>query len=200
MSTRTMPTEYNSPIHPKKFALWLGLASIVMMFAGLTSAVIVRRSAGNWTSFKLPDIFITSTIVVVLSSIIFQLAYFALKKEKIGAYRIGISLTFLLGIAFTICQIMGWNALTDIGIRLRGNPSGSFLYLISGVHLIHLLFGLLVLSVLFIKSFIRKDAFNQLLTDISPERYLGIQLALTYWHFVGILWVYLFFFFRKFLI
>lgn len=198
MISQTMPTQYNSRVHPKKFALWLGLASIVMMFAGLTSAYIVRRAAGNWVDYKIPEIFTISTVLIFLSSIIFHLAYIFLKKEKKVAYRLGLSVSLLLGVAFSVCQVIGWNQLTSYGIRLTGNPSGSFLYLISGIHLVHLAFGLLVLLVLLIKSFFKKDPVNELMEQVNPERYLGIELALTYWHFVDILWIYLFFFFSSY--
>jgi len=193
-----MPTQYNSRVHPKKFALWLGLASIVMMFAGLTSAYIVRRAAGNWVEYKIPEIFTTSTVLIFLSSIVFHLAYIFLKKENKVAYRVGLFVSLLLGIAFSISQVIGWNQLTSYGIRLTGNPSGSFLYLISGIHLVHLAFGILVLFVLLVKSFFKKDPVNELIQQVNPERYLGIELALTYWHFVDILWIYLFFFFSSY--
>jgi len=198
MTSHTMPTQYNSRVHPKKFALWLGLASIVMMFAGLTSAYIVRRAAGNWVEYKIPEIFTTSTVLIFLSSIVFHLAYIFLKKENKVAYRVGLFVSLLLGIAFSISQVIGWNQLTSYGIRLTGNPSGSFLYLISGIHLVHLAFGILVLFVLLVKSFFKKDPVNELIQQVNPGRYLGIELALTYWHFVDILWIYLFFFFSSY--
>lgn len=195
-----MPTQYNSRIHPKKFALWLGLGSIVMMFAALTSAVIVRRAAGDWVTFKIPEIFTTSTIIIILSSIVFQVAYFFLKKDNVSVFRWGLFVTALLAVAFSVCQFMGWNELTDYGIRLRGNPSGSFLYLISGLHLAHLIVGILILFILFVKSFFKTDPVKNLMKELSPQRFLGIEMALTYWHFVGILWIYLFFFFSKYMV
>lgn len=192
-----MATEYNSRVHPKKFALWTGCGSITMMFAGLTSGYIVRRAQGDWVQFKFPEMFNYSTIVVVLSSIVLVLAYLAYRRQKMGAYRIGLLLTFILGCLFGGLQYLGWQEMDNMGIELTGNPSGSFVYLISGIHLAHIAGGLVILFGMLIKSFFKKDPVQNLLdSTINPERYLGIELISTYWHFVGILWIYLFIFFQ----
>ena len=183
-------------VHPHKFALWLGIGSIIMMFSGLTSAYIVRRAAGNWIEFKLPDLFWISTIVIVISSVTLYLSYRAAKKEQHKNYRLWLGITFILGLGFVLTQYLGWQALKDIGVLLVGNPSGSFLYVISGIHAVHVLAGVALLFVLFVKSLIKtQDPVTKLLDEINPHRTLGIELASTYWHFVGILWIYLFLFF-----
>lgn len=183
-------------VHPHKFALWLGIASIVMMFSGLTSAYIVRKAGGNWTEFKLPDLFWISTIVIILSSVTLYLAHKAAKEEAHSKYRLWLGCTLLLGFGFVVMQYLGWQALMNIGVLLVGNPSGSFLYVISGVHALHVVAGVAILFVLFIKSMInRQDPVTELLDEINPHRTLGIEMASTYWHFVGILWIYLFLFF-----
>lgn len=192
-----MATEYNSRVHPKKFALWTGCGSITMMFAGLTSAYMVRRAQGDWVAYKFPEMFNYSTIVVVLSSIVLVLSYLAYRKQKIGAYRIGLSITLILGCLFGFLQYLGWQEMTNMGVELTGNPSGSFVYLISGIHLAHIAGGLIFMLAMLIKSFFKKDPVKDLLdSTINPERFLGIELISTYWHFVGILWIYLFIFFQ----
>ncbi|MEZ4886465.1 MAG: cytochrome c oxidase subunit 3 [Chitinophagales bacterium] len=186
-----------SSIHPKKFGLWLGLGSIIMMFAGLTSAFIVRKAQGNWTDYILPNIFWISTLVILLSSMTLIIGERAIKKGNASLYRKMIGLTFLLGIGFAILQYYGWLALSSFGIILQGNdPSGAFLYVISGIHVVHVVGGLLFLAIFFFKTFKKADPVEQLMEDMKPEKFLGIELLSTYWHFVGVLWVYLFFFFQ----
>lgn len=196
MSTLSVKKRTSS-IHPKKFGLWLALGSIVMMFAGLTSAFIVRQAQGNWTPYKLPELFWVSSIVIILSSITLIVAERAIKKDNSALYRQMIGLTFLLGIGFGVLQYLGWQALAGYGIILEGNdPSGAFLYVISGIHVLHVVGGLVFLAIFFFKTFEKKDAVKQLIEDMKPEKFLGIELLSTYWHFVGVLWLYLFFFFQ----
>ena len=196
MSTLSVKKRTSS-IHPKKFGLWLGLGSIIMMFAGLTSAFIVRRATGNWTSYKLPDLFWISTVVIILSSLTLFIGERAIKKNNSSLYRNMIGLTFLLGIGFAVLQYFGWKALLSFGILLQGNdPSGAFLYVISGIHVAHVVGGLLFLAIFYLKTFKKIDAAEQLIEDMKPEKFLGIELLSTYWHFVGVLWLYLFFFFQ----
>ncbi|MGB1204640.1 MAG: cytochrome c oxidase subunit 3 [Chitinophagales bacterium] len=185
-------------IHPKMFLLWLGIGSIIMMFAGLTSAYIVREAAGNWVYFKLPDLFNISTLVVILSSITLVLASKSIKKQNQKAYRNWLGLTLILGIAFLILQYEGWKELTRTGILLNGNPSGSFLYVISGIHALHILGGVLFLLIFFIKSLFKPNPVQELLDEINPDKYLNIGLLSVYWHFVDVLWIYLFAFFLSF--
>jgi len=185
-------------VHPKMFALWLGLGSIVMMFAGLTSAFIVRKAVGDWQAFQLPNLFAISTIVIVLSSISLHFAGNAFKNSKWMLYRLFISITLALGIAFVGLQWQGWLALQDIGIRLEGNPSGSFVYVISGMHALHVIGGMLILGFFVIKALIKTVPVKEADYALNNERNLGINLLSTYWHFVGILWIYLFCFFKYF--
>ncbi len=166
-----------------------------MMFAGLTSAYIVRQAAGDWVFYKIPEVFTYSTIVIVLSSLMMILSIRAAKQGNKSLHRLGLLGTILFGFVFTLLQFRGWDQLTEIGVRLTGNPSGSFLYLISGIHLAHLLGGILVLLIVFIKSLIKKDPVKEILETSNPDRFLGLELASTYWHFVGVLWIYLFCFF-----
>ena len=186
-------------IHPKMFLLWLGIGSIIMMFAGLTSAYIVREAAGNWVYFKLPNLFNISTLVVILSSVTLFLASKAIKQQKQKTYRNWLGLTLILGIAFLVLQYEGWKELSRTGILLNGNPSGSFLYVISGLHALHILGGVLFLLIFFAKSlFFKPNPVQELLDEINPDKYLGIDLLSVYWHFVDVLWIYLFAFFLYF--
>jgi cytochrome c oxidase subunit 3 len=181
--------EYNrSKIHQHKFALWVGIGSIIMMFGALTSAYIVRRNSGNWFEFKIPDIFFLNTAVIVLSSITIHLSYKAFVKGSEKQYKGFLIATFLLGIAFLMLQYLGWQALTAIGATFTANPSSSFMYVIPGLHAAHVLGGLGALAVAMAHAFI-------LPYKPTPRRKLRFELVVQYWHFVDILWVYLIVFF-----
>ena len=185
----SVTTGYNrNKIHPKKFALWAACASIVMMFTAFTSAYIVRQAAGNWLEFKLPSIFLASTIIIIISSIMLQLAYRAFLNQKTSTYRSFLTISTVLGLVFIALQYQGWLDMQAIGVELVGNPSGSFIYVISGVHAAHVIGGLAALAVALLHAF-------SLPHKVTPARKLRFELTLTYWHFVDALWVYLFVFF-----
>jgi len=168
--------------------LYIAMVSIVMLFAALTSAYIVRADNGNWLVFRLPDIAFISTAIIVTSSLTMFMAQQAIKKDNYRLTSIALFLTLALGVAFFFSQWEGWRLLTSQGIYFVGkysNASGSFLYLIALVHLAHMLGGLVALSVSLVKSLRKK---------YSSTNTLGIELTAIYWHFLDLLWVYLFLF------
>jgi len=171
-------------IHPQKLALWVGIVSLIMMFTALTSAYIVRRAAGNWLEFNIPAIFYWNTLVIVVSSLTLHAAYEAFKREADAAYKGLLIVTYLLGITFVVMQYLGWEALAEGGIPLKTNPSGDFIYAISGLHAAHVIGGIAILTVTLIMAFARK-------LKRTPARQLRLELTLTYWHFVDVLWIYL---------
>ena len=171
-----------------KQLLWVGMAAIAMFFAGLTSAYIVRKAEGNWTEFVLPDWFWYSTITIVISSAVLIIAKQKIKKDQ-SVFNLIVSV-FLLGLLFTYLQLNGWEELTNQGIYLTGegsNVSGSFLYVLTLAHLVHLIGGLIALLVTAINAKRRK---------YSAENYLGLEITSIYWHFLSILWIYLFCFLK----
>lgn len=169
--------------------LWIGIVSIVMFFSGWTSAVIVSKGgAANWLDIEMPFSFTASTIIIVLSSLLFHVGFIAIKKDQKQKFKILALLTLTLGVAFIVSQFMGWKHLYENGIVATGSMStnaSSYLYLITVFHVLHLLAGIISLIVVNVKSF--KEKYN-------PSNYLGVELSLIYWHFLGVLWVYLFFF------
>ena len=171
-------------IHPQKFALWVGCASIVMMFAGFTSAFVVRRAAGNWLEFDLPNLFFWNTALILLSSVVLHAAFISFKKSKFQQYRALLVLGSLMAVGFVGMQVLAWNAMDAMGIYLTGNPSGSFVYVISGIHAAHVLGGICALTIALIHAFSLKDL-------ATPKRIHRFDLTVTYWHFVDLLWVYL---------
>lgn len=189
MNAPVVATEYRrNRIHSKKFALLVGCASIMMMFAAFTSAYIVRQAAGNWLEFNLPNIFYINTGVILLSSVALHASYLSFKKGKTNMYRSLLLVTLALGLTFLVLQYQGWQALTAIGVGLTTNPSGSFIYVISGLHAAHILGGVAALTVAIIHAY-------SLTHQVTPARKLRFELTLIYWHFVDLLWVYLLIFF-----
>jgi cytochrome c oxidase subunit III len=183
MSTMSKDLTRNK-IHPKKFALYLAFAASLMSFAGLTSAYIVRKAAGNWLEFKLPSAFFISTAIILLSSLTLHWAKISFANGKEKNYKLALVLSLMLGFGFMASQYIGWQQLAAIGVDLKGNPAGSFVYALSIFHIIHVLGGIgaIILAVL--------HAFS-LKYRVTPERKLRLDLTCQYWHFVDIVWIYL---------
>jgi cytochrome c oxidase subunit 3 len=173
-------------IHPHKFTMWIAIGSIIMMFAGFTSAYIVKRQQPGWTSFEIPRAFWYSTTAILISSLTVQMALKAFKERNIPAYRNLISVTAVLGIAFIALQFFGFEQIWKGGITFSGSGAGQFLYVIAGLHMLHVLGGVITLMVMLFK------AFNPTTRSYNS---VPIEVASTYWHFVDLLWIYLFIFF-----
>jgi cytochrome c oxidase subunit 3 len=187
MNTVT-PPHSRSNIHPQKLALWVAIAAMIMMFGAMTSSYIVRRSAGNWFEFRLPDIFFLNTVVIILSSATIQLSYQSFRKGRESAYKGYLVLTFVLGLLFVLLQYKGWESLNAIGATFTINPSSSFVYVISGLHAAHLLGGIAGLAVAMVHAY-------YLPFKPTRRRLTRFEILLQYWHFVDALWVYLILFF-----
>ena len=176
-------------VDPKKFILWLFIVSIVMLFASQTSAYLVRRAEGNWVEFEMPVIFWYSSAVLLLSSISMHWAYLSAKKDNFAQLKTAISVTFVLGLAFLGMQFQGWRELVGMNVYFVGNPSGSFLYVFTGLHAFHLISGLIVLLLALVSAFRLR---------VHAKNLRRIEISATYWHFLDILWIYLFTFLLTF--
>ena len=179
----------NDFINPKKFGLWLIIVASVMLFAAFTSAYIVRRGEGNWELFDLPAVFAYNLITIILSSIFMQMAFVSARKDEISKTKLTLLLTMVLGVAFCFLQYQGWKELVKNSVYLVGNPSGSFIYVISGVHMLHVIGGLVFVSIMLLQTFRYK---------VHKKSMLYLSMCATYWHFIGILWAYLFIFFKMY--
>src|SRR5215475_12260370 len=138
-------TQQQKRIHPHKFTMWVAIGSIIMMFAGLTSAYIVKRQQPGWVSFDVPRAFYYSTVVILGSSLTVQLALKAFKERQMIKYRNWISVTAILGALFIVLQLIGFNAVWNSGVNFHGSGAGQFLYVIAGLHAVHVLGGVIAL-------------------------------------------------------
>ena len=179
---------YTLSMHPKKFAMWLFIISSVMLFAAFTSAFIVKQSGGDWLIYEIPsELWVTSSIIVI-SSITMQWAYFAAKKDQLQLVKLAITITVILGSAFLVGQFLSWTKLVDQGVFFVGNPAGSFIYVLTGMHGLHIVAGIIFLLIVLFRTFRYK---------VHSKNMLSIEMCTTFWHFLGGLWLYLFTFFVK---
>lgn len=173
----------------KKMMLWFGIGSLIMSFAGLTSAVVVSSKRPDWLSdFQLPEAFQISTGIIILSSISLILARKALKTNKRQATTLWLIVTLILGITFISSQFVGFGQIINSGYNFTGptsNVTMSFVYIIAVAHILHVIAGLISLMVVIYNHFKQK---------YSATHMLGFELSATFWHFVDILWLFLFLF------
>ncbi len=185
-NTGSNPSAERNKLHPHKFIMWVAIAAIIMMFAGLTSAYIVKSGQANWVGVKTPSIFWVSTATILISSISMQGALRAFKQRVMGQFRILLLATLVLGILFVVLQAIGFNHLWNRGVRFEGAGAGQFLYIIFGLHGLHVLGGITALIIMTSKQFFSKIRSY----DATP-----VEVMTTYWHFVDLLWLYLLIFF-----
>ena len=183
--TISMNTNSERKINPKLFLLWGAIISSTMIFAGLTSGYIVRQADPGWMYFELPSLFKASTAIILLSSVSLHWSFISAKKNNLVQVKLALGLTLVLGFAFLILQFYSFNALSNMGVFLDTNPSSSFLYVICFMHAIHIIAGLLGLFSTFIASIRYK---------VHSQNMLSLKLSSTFWHFLGLLWLYLFIF------
>jgi cytochrome c oxidase subunit 3 len=166
-----------------RIGMWLGLASIAMMFTSLSSAYIVRSgSAADWVPLRIPRVMFASTALILLSSVTLEVARRKLKQSFADAYSRYLLLTGILGLAFLGSQLVAWRQLAAQGIYVSSHPHSSFFYLLTGAHALHLAGGLLALGFLWFRSLRKSEEKRQATADAVS----------IYWHFMDGLWIYLF--------
>jgi len=184
----TTSSKQNQKLHPHKFLMWIAIGSLCMMFAGLTSAYIVKKSQDNVIEVSLPLIFWISTVVILFSSLTMQIAVKSIKAKEMQRYRLMLRFTALLGVVFALLQVYGFKYLQNHGVKLVGrnsNPGASFLLVIIGLHALHVLGGVIGLVIMYLKVYFSK---------IRNYSSVPVEVMATYWHFVDVLWIYLLFF------
>lgn len=181
--------EENQSRRAKKMMLWFGIISLSMSFAGLTSAYVVSSERKDWlTDFQIPQAFYISLVAIVLSSITIHFAKRAIQIQNNKKGMLLLLSTFVLGVVFVVLQFIGFSQIIENGYYFTGSESSittSFIYLVVLMHLAHILVGLICLLVVIVNHSNKK--YN--------NKTLGVELVTTFWHFVDILWIYLFLFF-----
>lgn len=173
-------------MNPKKFSLWLFMASIVMLFGAWTSAYIVKRGDAEWTEIVLPWHLWVNTGVIVLSSLTMLGATRAARKDNQSLLRLMIAITTILGVAFLFGQILAYGELHNLNEYFSGGSvSHSFIYVLTGAHGAHVISGVIFLLIVLVAAF---------RSQVHSQRMNQIEMCATYWHFLGILWIYLFVF------
>ena len=185
----TQGSEKEKQARAKKMMLWFGIVSLIMSFAGWTSAFVVSSAREDWlTGFVLPNAFSVSVALIILSSLTLLLAKKYLKLNMASKASFYLGATMLLGIGFIVSQLIGFQQIIDLGFNFTGPTSNitmSYIYIIAAVHILHVIVGLICLMVVIYNHF--KQKYN-------AENLLGFELASNFWHFVDILWLYLFLF------
>lgn len=169
-----------------RIGMWVALAAIAMMFTALTSAYVIRAANRDWQPVALPRLLWVSTAFIVASSVTFEVARRALRRDEQGTYRRWLTVSLLLGFGFLLSQLLAWRQLVAQGVYLASNPYSSFFYLLTGLHGLHLLGGILGLSYLLLRTVSHRSA-------ETPKKRRALADAVgIYWHFMDGLWVYLF--------
>ncbi|MCK0129951.1 cytochrome c oxidase subunit 3 [Flavobacteriaceae bacterium F08102] len=172
-----------------KQMLYISIVSIIMMFAGLTSAYIISSAREDWVSFQMPQALYISTALIFLSSLTYSFGMRSVKKGNTQQSALWIVITLVLGLCFVYFQIQGFGELRAAGLYFAGKESvvsSALLVVISFAHLVHVAAGIIVLLYITIKMLRQK---------YSTDNSLGVELGGIFWHFVDILWIFLFFFF-----
>ena len=171
-----------------RIGMWVGLASVAMLFTSLSSAYIVRSaSANDWTPLPLPRVLLLSTALILASSFALETARRKIRAGVSILYKRWLLITVILGLGFLAAQLFAWRQLSRQGLYLAGNPHSSFFYLLTGTHAVHLLGGLLGLTFLWVRW--RHDVTQEMLV---AKRKAATDVVTIYWHFMDGLWIYLF--------
>jgi len=183
---------------PYTFMLWLSLISISLIFLMLTIVYVYQRFNHLHfvgLKFNLPITFWLSTLVIMSSSLTLYYSQKAFQQEFFKQYRYLLGLTLDFGILFIILQLLGWRELMRQNIWLQNNNTGAFLYVISGLHMAHIVGGLVFLLIIFVEAVRNHRYIDAFVYSVNPPNQLRLKLIAIYWHFVDVLWLYLFLFF-----
>lgn len=176
-------------MHPIKMLLYLSMIGIGVLFFILTVAFI-RTGGFPSQDFVLPRFFSVSTIVLLFSSFTISKVPRYYKREKLKKMARYLGFTLALGLLFIAAQLIGWNEMSRTGIHFTGKASGTYLYLISALHMLHLVGGIIFLSFMVFKTiYVKSDGVRSLIFIRDPFRHLQLSMLTSYWHFMDFLWL-----------
>ncbi len=171
------------PFNTAQLGVWALLATLSMLFAGFTSAYLVRRVGSDWQHISLPSILWFNTALLLASSLTLELARASMRRWRTDAVKGWLLATTVLGLAFLVGQLFAWRQLAAQGIFVPTSPHSSFFYMLTGVHGVHLLGGIFALF------YALRRVWRSRWSAAEPS---ALNLCATYWHFVDRLWLYLF--------
>ena len=193
-STRLQDNPFTKRREPLGFMLWLGVIGSSLLFTTIFIVYLVRIHNENGHFVALPDMFWLSTLVILFSSITLHEANLAFLQERFLHYRVFLGATLTLGITFMLLQVIGWLEIIEGGAFMAENNSVGFIYLLTGLHLIHIFGGVMYLSILFRKAVINRTYVDSFVYSVNPPNRLRLKLMTRYWHFIDILWLIVFIF------
>lgn len=196
MSTKpsTKPEEslFSKRREPLGFMLWLGVVGSSLIFTTIFVVYLLKMNEENSYFVALPDMFWLSTLVILFSSITLHEANLAFVQERFLHYRVFLGSTAILGLTFMVLQITGWLEMIESNIFLHDNNSAGFVYLLTGLHLAHILAGIVLLCMLFRKAVKNRTYIDSFVYSVNPPNVLRLKLVTRYWHFVDALWLVVF--------
>lgn len=181
-------------MHPYQTLMYLGMFGSGLIFGFLTLAFLGSGTEMfSQYGYKVPKAFIASTLVILISGYTVSKLLVYYKEEKIKKLRSYLFWTFCLGLVFTFLQFFGWKELHEMGVDFKGLPTGSFLYVLSGIHIFHLI-GAMVFSIILLAEYAQKsrNEVQELFLLTNPFEQMRIKLFTKYWHFMDLIWVILF--------
>ena len=184
-------------LHPYETLLYLGMLGSGLIFVFLVAAFLFSGlNQLEGLNHRIPVAFLISTFMLILSGYTATKMRLHYEEENIPKLERALRNTFMLGVIFTVLQFAGWKELQDMGINFRGLPSGSFLYLLSGIHIFHLL-GAMIFAVILLLQLrkTQEDGIRKLILVTNPFEKMRIRLFTVYWHFMDAVWLILFFLF-----
>jgi len=171
------------PISKGYLATWILMIAVTMLFAGLSSAYIVLRGVPEWQNITVPRLVWANTLVLFASSVAIEFARSAVRKDQLDAVRQWLAISGILGFGFLVGQVLVWRQLVKAGVYLATTIHSSFFYVLTGVHALHLLGGIIGLVVVLQRAFTNRVT----ATDHEPLRVWAL-----YWHFMDVIWIYCF--------
>jgi len=182
-------------MHPYQTLMYLGMFGSGLIFTFMALAFVLTGIETNEVpGFSMPKAFIGSTFILLFSGYSVSKLRLHFKEEDLSKLKNKLLVTFISGLIFISLQLLGWKELTAMGIDFTGLPKGSFLYVLSGIHVFHLIVAMIFALIMLIQySKKEKDEIQHLIFITNPFEKMRIQLFTTYWHFMDMIWIVLFF-------
>lgn len=193
-STKLRDNPFTKRREPLGFMLWLGVIGSSLIFISIFITYLVRIQGNSGHFIALPDMFWLSTLVILFSSILLHEANLAFKQERFLHYRLFLGATLTLGITFMLLQASGWLEMIENGFFIGQSNSIAFVYLLTGLHLLHILVGVVYLAIIFQKALKNRTYVDSFVYSVNPPNVLRLKLITRYWHFVDALWLVVFLF------